>query len=85
MKTPILKLPDRFANADYEKDVPDFIKKYVENFTETRKGLYIYGGAGTGKTHLAYAICRYLRDKDKGVVAFGAMNILKMIKEDIFR
>ena len=39
--------------------------RYAENFAEKKKegiGLFIYGSTGTGKTHLAAAVCNYLID-----------------------
>lgn len=76
-------IPSRFQNVDYEKDVSALVKNTVENFEKTRKGLYLFGNAGTGKTHTAYAICDFLQKKGFQVMAFKAVDILKMIREDM--
>ena len=48
-------IPKRYENAEY-KDIPSNIRKLFEVIKETRKGIYIHGGVGTGKTHIAYAL-----------------------------
>lgn len=48
-------IPERFKNAKYE-DVPSQIRKLYERMPETRRGLYIHGAVGTGKTHFCYGI-----------------------------
>ena len=50
-----MKLPIRYKNASYE-DVPKNVKDKFEIIRQTRKGLYIHGAVGTGKTHIAYAL-----------------------------
>lgn len=47
--------PERFKNAKYE-EVPAQIKSLFEKVTETRRGIYIHGSVGTGKTHILYAL-----------------------------
>ena len=54
---PEYKVPLRFKDASWD-DVPGKIQKCVEEMKETRKGLFIHGGVGTGKTHIAYAIAK---------------------------
>jgi len=51
----INKIPQRYKNASYD-DVPGDIKKIFEQIPKTKKGIYIHGGVGTGKTHIAYAL-----------------------------
>lgn len=76
-------IPDRFLSVDYEKDVPEAIKDVVGKFKTERKGLYLHGNAGTGKTHVAYAICKHLSDKGIAVRAFKVIDVLKMIRDDM--
>jgi len=52
-----LSIPKRYENATIDKVAPDLVEKF-NNIRETRKGLYIHGGVGTGKTHTAYALYR---------------------------
>lgn len=49
------RIPLRFKDAHYS-DVPENIRTLFEKMKETRRGIYIHGSAGTGKTHLAYAL-----------------------------
>lgn len=49
------EIPLRYKNAKWE-DVPENIRALAEKMRETRKGIFIHGGVGTGKTHIAYAI-----------------------------
>lgn len=52
-----IDIPKRYENATVENVQPDLLEKF-KNIRETRKGLYIHGGVGTGKTHTAYALYR---------------------------
>ena len=49
--------PERYKNAKWE-DVPNTIKEAYTNLwlIEKKKGLYIHGAVGTGKTHICWAI-----------------------------
>jgi len=49
-------IPKRYEDVEFGKDVPSNIKKLYSEIRESRKGLYLFGGVGTGKTHIAYAI-----------------------------
>lgn len=84
MKTKLI-IPNRFKHINYENDVIPEIKELVKNFKTTRRGLYLHGDAGTGKTHMAYAICKKISEEGIGVRAFKSFDMLKMIKEDMFR
>lgn len=59
-------IPKRYENVDYQKDVPQNVKALFDDILNTQKGLYLYGGVGTGKTHIAYALlneCKRRRDE----------------------
>lgn len=51
-------IPKRYEDVDFERDVPNNIKVIYKTIRENRKGVYIHGGVGTGKTHIAYAIMK---------------------------
>ena len=53
----ITDIPKRYENATIDKVDPELVEKF-RNIRETRKGLYLHGGVGTGKTHTAYALYR---------------------------
>lgn len=78
-----LIIPNRFLNVDYDRDVLQSIKDYVDKFKETRKGLFLFGPAGTGKTYTAYAICKKIEESGIQVMAIKAIDILQTIKKEI--
>lgn len=55
-------IPPKFNHAKYD-DVPNQIRELFEKMPETKRGIYIHGSVGTGKTHIAYALkSRYDRE-----------------------
>lgn len=78
-------IPERYKNVEY-KDVSKNIRDKFDKIGETRKGLYIYGPVGTGKTHIAFAIkkgwdshARYKSD------FWNTSELLQEIKDDYDR
>ena len=57
-------IPFRYKDAKYE-EVPKDIQAKFEVIRESRQGIYIHGGIGTGKTHIAYALNANSKDKAK--------------------
>jgi DNA replication protein DnaC len=49
-------IPARYQKSKY-LDVPEKVRKLFEAMKTTRKGIYVHGAVGTGKTHMAYALC----------------------------
>ena len=79
--------PKRFENTKWQ-DVPLNIKELINNITENRKGIYIWGQSGSGKTHIAYAIANYLPNRDKNrikVIVKNVPELLKSIRDDYNR
>jgi DNA replication protein DnaC len=75
-------IPNRYKLAKYE-DVPENIRKLVDNIIESRKGIYIHGECGTGKTHIAYAIYNHLIDNLKIKTKIKNLpDLLQYIKKD---
>ena len=74
-------IPARFQNSAY-LDASKEIRNKFEQMRKTRKGLYIWGGVGTGKTHLIYALSQIPTDDWKGleVMIFNTTDMLRQIK-----
>lgn len=85
------RLGKRFWSRTFEtyridnrnKPVYETVKRYAENFAEHKErgeGLYLSGGFGTGKTHLAAAICHEVIKQGYQPI-FGTMiTLLERIK-----
>jgi len=73
----MLSIPRRFENTTY-KEVPDNIKKSFEAIPESRRGMYIHGGVGTGKTHIAYAL---LKEAEGRKISCGLWNTTEMFRQ----
>lgn len=50
-----MKIPPRYEKSKYD-DVPRSIRESFETIKHTRKGMYIHGPVGSGKTHVMYAL-----------------------------
>ena len=48
-------LHKRYQDVKYE-DVREDIRALFETMRETKRGIYIWGGIGSGKTHALYAL-----------------------------
>lgn len=79
-------IPARYQQARYE-DVPEKIRTKFEKIRETRKGLYIHGSVGTGKTHIAYALKKKWDEEHeyKRAVFWNTTELLHEIREDFGR
>lgn len=76
-------VPARYKEAYYHK-VPEYIQQKFESMLETRKGLYLWGGAGVGKTHLAYSL--FTAPFEKLIVQrkfYNATELLMLIRGEI--
>lgn len=79
-------IPARYEKAQYE-DVPQKIRDKFEKIRETRKGIYIHGSVGTGKTHIAYALKKHWDEKNqyKPAVFWNVTELLQNTKDDFDR
>lgn len=76
-----MSAPLRFAASDFSK-LPAEIREKVEKIRETRRGLYIHGPVGTGKTYAAYAILKKLGDLGFRARFYTMPELLDLIRED---
>ena len=77
-----LPIPRRFTDATFEtfECYNDRMKDIVEHL-KSGKSAVLYGKYGTGKTHLAFASCRYHREQGKRVKYILAFDLFDSIKQ----
>lgn len=80
----MINFPKRYENVSYS-DVPKNIKDLFENVKNTRKGIYIHGDVGVGKTHIAYALAKKSIDDKKKTMFWNSSELVKTIKDDFDR
>lgn len=73
--------PLRFANSDFS-EVPKEIRSKVEKIRETRRGMYIWGSVGTGKTYAAYAIMKKLGQMGIRATIYTAPDLMDKMRDD---
>lgn len=80
-----MTIPERYKDVK-ASDIPKKLQEYVSKMRETRRGLYIHGSVGSGKTHLMYAIGKQI---DEGTVlgglrvrAYNCTELLQDIRHD---
>ena len=76
--------PARYQHTSWE-DVPSNIQKFVQEMQKDRRGLFIHGAVGTGKTHIAYAIKDWLEYKQIWCRFENTTELIFDIKGDIGR
>lgn len=85
-----MNTPLRYQAATY-KDVPEQIRTLFEEIPETRRGIYIHGEVGTGKTHIAYGLAKKWieptilpdgREKRRTAMIWNTTELLRSIKQD---
>lgn len=77
-------IPERYQNADYN-NVPEAIRNTLKKINETKRGLYIYGAVGTGKTYIAYAIAKHAQEKGVFIPVWNMTELLREIRQDFDR
>lgn len=77
-------IPPRFANSAYE-DVPENIRTKFESMRQTKKGLYIFGDVGIGKTHIAYALHKNAPKAGVRTRFWNTVDLYRDIREEISR
>lgn len=77
--------PARYEHAKFE-DVPEDVREKFSKIMQSRRGLYLYGSVGTGKTHIAYALKKHLDEQTRFRAEFwNTSELMQDIKEDFDR
>lgn len=71
----------RFKDADFEA-LPKEIREKIEAIRETRRGIYLWGPVGSGKTHTIYAILKKVHDMTINVKVLSAPEMFDQIRDD---
>lgn len=80
-----MKKPYRYQDAEWAQ-VPLALQKLTEKSRETRRGAYIHGDVGTGKTHVAYAIAEHVEQEMKAPTLFwNTTELFAAMKNDFDR
>lgn len=74
-------LPPRFSHVDF-KTTDERVQAVIKNIRKERKGIYLYGDCGTGKTHTAYAILKECSKKMIKARLYNSTEILDKLKQD---
>lgn len=78
--------PERYKGVKWE-DAPEKVREMFQATFETRRGMYIHGEVGTGKTHIAYALKGRFDDPSKGRWSrfWNTTELLREIRRDFDR
>ena len=74
-------IPERYKNSKYD-NVPNQIKDLFENIKSSRRGIYIYGSVGCGKTHLLYALKSKWEESNKPAIFRNTVTLIQSIRSD---
>lgn len=59
---------ETFEVSDENKHAYEYFRDFAQRFDEQKKGIYLSGGYGAGKTHLAAAAANYLLNRGRKVL-----------------
>ena len=75
----VRRIPSRFKNAELQ-DSSNVVQNYFEKKEYEKKGLFLFGSAGVGKTHNVYALAKSLLKKNMDVRVFNLPRLLNVIR-----
>lgn len=76
------KIPDRYKNVTKD-DLDPKLDSILSFVAETKKGAYIFGPCGTGKTYQCWAIMDYFVSRHKNAGMENVITLLDELRKDI--
>lgn len=76
-----LSVPKRFDHATFES-LPAVLREKIDNMRKTRRGVYLWGPVGTGKTYALYAMRERIHQMSITVRLHSAPEMFDMIRDD---
>lgn len=73
--------PKRYEDSDFST-LPVEIRDCIESVRKTRRGIYLWGPVGTGKTYAAYAIRNKISDMGITTRFYSAPQMFDLIRDD---
>lgn len=73
--------PKRYEDSDFAT-LPAEIRQCIEDIRKTRRGLYLWGPVGTGKTYAAYAIKKKIGEMGITTRLYSAPQMFDLIRDD---
>lgn len=73
--------PKRYEDSDFST-LPEEIRKCIEDIRKTRRGIYLWGPVGTGKTYAALAIQKRIGEMGINTRFYSAPQMFDMIRDD---
>ena len=74
-------IPLRYHDVSYDDVLEETKKEFTEQIRK-RNGVYIYGEAGVGKTHLACAFAKHLLESGIEVMFYNSGDFLEKLREE---
>lgn len=77
-----MKIPLQYESASYE-EVPEDVREHFEQIRDTRRGIYLHGEVGSGKTHIAWALAkRWEEQTGRPPLFWNVSELIRSIKSD---
>ena len=76
-----LSIPKRYEDSDFAT-LPAEIRTCIDAIKQTRRGLYLWGPVGSGKTYAAYAIKKRIAEMGITTRLMSAPAMFDMIRDD---